>query len=109
MGWDLKEKDLKDAARIIAWMRHTKLVDDTHANELNVLAATERAMSVEHLGGANVQDRVAYFVSIVRDRNWKVITDTDRGRAKLRHATWSRSVNGSVGAQLELKSPEDDE
>lgn len=31
------------------------------------------------LRGEPVESRVAYFVSIVRDGNWKVMTDADAG------------------------------
>lgn len=89
-GWDLKFEDLKNSTRLIAWLEHTKLVPCTRDNEILVLAAAERALSVEKLGGEAPQDRVAYFVSIVRDRNWKVMTDKDRDRGKLRHTQWSR-------------------
>lgn len=108
-GWELKEQDLRDTARIIAWMTHTRLVEDTHANQLRVLSAAERAINVEKLGGEVPENRVAYFVSIVRDGNWKVITDNDFDRAKLRHVAWLKAQTaGDLPSDLTsfLKSAE---
>ena len=99
-GWELKDQDLRNTERILAWTRHTRLVEETHANQLKVLAASERAISVEKLGGKPPDNRVAYFVSIVRDGNWMVITDEDMDRAKLRHVTWQRQ-------QVQAESPVD--
>lgn len=87
----MKDSDLKDTGRIIAWMRRSKLVPESHENELRVLGATERAMSVAKLGGEPVADRVAYFVSLVRDGRWSFLTDADLQRGKLRHVAWSRA------------------
>jgi uncharacterized protein YdaU (DUF1376 family) len=101
-GWELKEHDLRNTDRIIAWMRQTRFVEDTHANQLKVVAASERAFTVNKLGGEPPENRVAYFVSIVRDGNWKVITDADTDRAKLRHLTWQRQqVQAELPVDLE--------
>jgi hypothetical protein len=99
--WDLKDSDLKDTQKLVDWLNHTKLVEPCHENELKVIAAAERALSVDALGGEPVESRVAYFVSIVRDGLWRVITDADRDRGKLRHITWSRA-NRSTGDPLGL-------
>ena len=106
-GWDLKTEDLKDAGRLVTWMRHTKILPDSHENEIKVIAASERALSDVKIRGNPPTDRVAYFVSIVRQGNWKVITDDDRDRAKRRHSTWSRTAATTSAAPDCLKSPED--
>lgn len=108
-GWDLKEKDLGDTDRLIRWIEFTKLVESDHANQRTVLAAAERALSVGKIGGEPVEDRVAYFVSIVRDKNWKVITDNDRDRATIRHIQWDRAnrpTGDPLGIAEIFKSPQ---
>lgn len=95
-GWDLKFEDLRNTGRIIQWITHTKLVPNTHGNQIRVLAASERAISAAKLGGEPVENRMAYFVSIVRDGNWKVITDADRDRGKMRHLEWTRKQHVSA-------------
>lgn len=91
-GWDLKDEDLRNTQRLMVWFAHTKLQEQSHENEIRVVAAAERALSVEKVQGEPVADKVAYFVSLVRDANWKCVTDTDRDRGKLRHTQWSRSI-----------------
>lgn len=106
-GWDLKLEDLRNPDRLLRWLTHTRLLPGSHQDQELTLAAAERALSVAQLGGEPVADRVAYFVSIVRDRTWQVITDQDRDRGKLRHLEWCRrGQDQSAAAMLVLSSPD---
>lgn len=107
-GWDLKKEDLRDTQRLMDWFAYTKLQEQSYENEIRVVAASERAMSVGKVQGEPVADKVAYFVSLVRDANWKCITDDDRNRGKLRHTQWSRSIRApdDIGLGSIFKSPE---